>query len=75
MLIKRIENGNNFCCKNCNYTAQADINAAKNHEIKLPDSMFLLNRLYRKKKFYWKVEGFYSMDGTEFTVPSRNKTT
>lgn len=66
-------NGEQFTCLSCSYKEQSDINAAKNHEIVLPDSMFLLKCPNKPKEFYWKPEGFYYMDNTEFTVPSRNK--
>lgn len=60
----------------CGNTMDADLNAAKNHEIDLPVVDWTLRNQKRNlgNGFYWKTHGFYDSDGKEFTVPyTRNK--
>jgi len=43
----------------------ADLNAAKNHEISLPEIPYDLRNLNlnRKDGFMWREDGFYDLDG------------
>jgi ssDNA-binding Zn-finger/Zn-ribbon topoisomerase 1 len=62
--------GKEFCCKNCGFKSDADLNAAINNEVNLFD----LSKLYpldnKISGFFWKESGVYNLEGKEFTVPS-----
>jgi len=60
-----------YDCKNCGFTCDADLNAAKNHEIDLPDVPrgFLGQKLNLGNGFFWKSTGFSTFDGAEIRVP------
>lgn len=67
--------GKRYCCKNCGYESDSDLNAAKNHEIDLPPIIY---RLFPKKSnlgngFFWKPEGIFDFQGSEFIVPDNKK--
>lgn len=62
-----------FSCKHCFFQADADYNASCNHEQDLPSANWLRNRLDIPKKFFWKVEGFFDLNGLELTVPNTLK--
>jgi hypothetical protein len=48
----------------------ADLNASLNHEVDLPDVPYGLRILkLNRKGFFWKSEGFFNLEGEEFTVP------
>ena len=65
--------GKNFRCKHCNFTTDADLNASLNHEINLSSANFLRYLSNRPRKFFWKIEGIYDLEGQEFTVPDKEK--
>jgi predicted RNA-binding Zn-ribbon protein involved in translation (DUF1610 family) len=68
--------GKTYSCKHCGNTIDADLNAAKNHEVNLPEIPYSFsNQKYnRGKGFFWKPEGLYSFDGEELRVPlSKNE--
>lgn len=62
-----------FSCKHCFFSADADYNASLNHENYLPSANFLLYYLDKPKKFFWKEEGFFNLDGSELIVPDTKK--
>lgn len=62
-----------FSCKHCSFQADADYNASCNHEQKLPSANWLRYRLDKPKKFFWKENGFFNLDGSELTVPDTKK--
>jgi hypothetical protein len=48
----------------------ADLNAAKNHSIYLPDIRFLLGyKLNIKNGFFWNPNGVFDINGQEIRVP------
>jgi len=57
--------GKIYSCKHCGNTMDADLNAAKNHEISLPEIPYDLRNLNlnRKDGFMWREDGFYDLDG------------
>jgi hypothetical protein len=58
----------------CGLKIDADLNAAKNHELNLPNIPFELRRLnLNRKGFYWKPEGFYDLTGAALTVSLSKK--
>jgi transposase len=60
--------GKKFCCKRCKHQSDADLNAAKNHSIELPDVPRQLRiKKLNKKGFYWEPDGF-TLDGEKLTV-------
>jgi predicted nucleic acid-binding Zn ribbon protein len=66
--------GKVFECKNCGHLIDADLNAAQNHSITLPD----VPNTFRNHKlnvvgFFWKPSGFFNYDGKELTVPASIK--
>ena len=65
--------GKLFSCKHCLFQADADYNASCNHEQSLPSGNWLLYHPSKPKKFLWKQEGFFSLDGLELTVPDTKK--
>lgn len=63
--------GKVYSCKRCGNTMDADLNAAKNHEIDLPDVSYSLRKsgLNKKDGFLWTPNGFFNLDGSELIVP------
>ena len=57
--------GKNYSCKNCGNTMDADLNAAKNHVINLPEVPWTLRdlNLNRGLGFIWSEDGFYDLEG------------
>jgi transposase len=57
--------GKIYSCKHCGNIMDADLNAAKNHEISLPEIPYDLRslNLNRRNGFMWKEDGFYDLDG------------
>lgn len=53
----------------------ADINAAKNHEIELPaiSRSTELSKLAKDEGFFWLPDGLFSMDGSVLRVPNTTK--
>ena len=74
-VLKKARKGKLYVCPICGLVIDADINAAKNHEIELPDiprtSEF--SKLARKEGFYWLPSGLFRMDGSELRVPDTIK--
>lgn len=68
--------GKLYSCKNCGNEIDADLNAAKNHEIELPEIPFEIRsqRMNLGKGFYWRPDGFFILDGTELRVLFSEKT-
>lgn len=64
-----------YKCKNCNHVIDADLNAAKNHEICLPDLPWDLRsqKLNLGNGFFWKPNGIFTFDGVELRVPLSSK--
>lgn len=69
---KANRNGKHYNCKNCSYNNDADLNAALNHSIDLPDipKSFLGLKLNLKNGFIWNSFGFFNLDGSEIRVPN-----
>lgn len=65
--------GKSFSCKHCGFQADADYNASCNHEIDLPSANSLRLFKDRPKKFFWKINGFFSLEDQEITVPDTKK--
>ena len=62
--------GKEYKCKGCGFVCDSDLNAAKNHEVILPELPFdIRSSKLNIKGFYWLVTGMFSLDGEEFTVP------
>ena len=61
-----------YSCKGCSFEADADLNAALNHEQDLSPVplAFLGQKLNLGDGFYWKPDGFYETDGSELIVQS-----
>lgn len=62
--------GKIYCCRNCGHECDSDLNAAKNHEVDLPAIPY---RLFPRKMnlgdgFFWKPEGIFTFEGSEFIV-------
>jgi putative transposase len=57
--------GKIYDCKNCGNTIDADLNAAKNHEINLPEIPYALRKLNlnRKDGFIWNQNGYFDLAG------------
>jgi len=66
-------NGKSFSCKHCSFQADADLNASLNHEKYLPSATFLLYHSNKPKKFFWKEDGFFDLNGSEITVSNTKK--
>lgn len=72
---KHNRSNENFNCKGCNYTIDADLNASKNiliDIIKIPDYVWE-NKENHKNGFYWNPDSIYSCQ--EFAVPDVKKVT
>lgn len=70
LVRKSNRQGKVYVCSGCGYVGDADINAAKNHAIDLPDVSGLW---YSKQKlningFYWLENGIFGLDSKELTV-------
>jgi len=71
MVCKSHRKGKQYICSYCGNIIDADLNAAKNHEVDLPDvPKWLRNSKYNRKGFFWKSDGFYALDGSELRVPA-----
>jgi transposase len=66
--------GKEYKCKECKLHIDADLNAALNHEIDLPEIRFYFRQYLSKlSSFYWKSEGLFDNTGQELRVPGTNK--
>lgn len=66
----RKSGGKVFCCVLCQHHSDADLNAAKNHLIDLPDIPFSFRELkLNKNGFFWNPDGFRNLIGEVFAVP------
>ena len=65
MVRKANRKGKNYECKHCGHQMDADLNAAKNHSIVLPEIPYTLRKrnLNRGNGFFWKEDGFYDFEG------------
>lgn len=67
---KSSRRGELFKCKGCGHTANADLNAAMNHKVKLCDLPSRFRHLpNRSTGFYWNLNGLTDASGLEITVP------
>ena len=65
--------GKTFKCTRCNFTTDADLNAASNHETELCDANIAwYNHLNRSTGFYWLKDKVCDCDG-EPIVPHTQK--
>ena len=66
---KSSRRGELFKCKSCKHTSNSDLNAAMNHREYLCDLPSRFRCLPNKTTgFYWKSDGLFDVDGSEFTV-------
>ena len=70
---RKNRNGKLFSCKHCTFITDADYNASCNHEQDLPSAKFLRFLVNKPKEFFWKEEGFFDLQGWEFTVTNEEK--
>jgi transposase len=71
---KSNRSGKMFVCGSCGLTHDADLNAAKNHKVKLYDIPYRQSHLPNKSTgFFWTPVGIYSPDGEAITVPLAKK--
>ena len=69
LVHKSNRKGKYYCCSNCGFEEDADYNASLNHEATLHDIPVCLRRLnLNRTGFFWKEDGFYDLDGVQFTV-------
>lgn len=69
-VYKSARKGKDYICANCDLCIDADINAAKNHQINLPDiPKWLVGLNHNRKGFFWKSDGFFDSSGVELRVP------
>ena len=67
---KSSRRGELFKCKGCGHTANADLNAAMNHKVKLCDLPARFRHLPNQSTgFYWNLNGLTDASGLEITVP------
>jgi hypothetical protein len=70
LVRKSQRKGKVYKCKECGLEIDSDLNAARNHEIKLPDVPYELRREERNRAgFYWTQDGFFDLNRVEFRVP------
>lgn len=75
LVRKASSKGKIYSCPNCGLIIDADINAARNHEIELPEipRCNTASMLARTKGFLWYPDGLFLVDGSEFRVPDTHK--
>ena len=71
LVLKSNRKGKLYTCKACGYTADADLNGARNNSIDLPriPGWLINSKMNRKGGFFWKPEGLFNLDGSELRVP------
>ncbi len=74
MVRKSNRKGKLYKCKNCGIEIDADLNSAKNHEVKLPTIPYG----FRESKknitgFFWKETGLFDLDGKELETLAPEK--
>lgn len=71
MVRKSNRKGKTYSCNSCGYIGDADMNAAKNHEISLPEIPYKLRiSKLNRTGFYWIKTGFFDLLGTSLeSVP------
>ena len=75
LVLKSNRKGKLYKCKQCGNQIDSDLNAAKNHEIDLPDIPFNLRaQKLNIAGFFWKETGLFALSGREleFPVPKKN---
>lgn len=75
LVHKTSRKGKLFTCPNCGLVLDADINAAKNHELNLPDlpRCDMLSSMSKTSGFFWTHDGLFNPDGSELRVPNSSK--
>lgn len=65
--------GKIYTCKRCHFFCDADLNAAKNHEVNLPDVPYELrkSRLNLGDGFLWAPSGFFNLNGGSLQSPPK----
>ena len=71
MVRKANRKGKTYSCNSCGFIGDADLNAAMNHEISIPEIPYTLRiAKYNRAGFYWTKDGFYDLAGTSLeSVP------
>lgn len=65
MVRKANRKGKTYTCNSCGHISDADINAANNHSIRLPEIPYALRMSkLNKSGFYWVESGFYDLLGS-----------
>ena len=74
-VLKKARKSKLYICPLCGLVMDADINAARNHEVELPaiPRTTEFSRLARADGFFWLPSGLFSMDGSELRVPDSFK--
>jgi len=69
LVRKKNRNGKEYSCVYCGNIIDADYNASLNHEVELPEVSWEMRSLkLNHEGFFWKPEGFFALNGEEFTV-------
>ena len=62
LVRKANRKGRTFICKGCGYTADADLNAATNHELDLPEIPYWVRQQQLNRPgFYWLMSGLFTV--------------
>jgi len=73
LVKKSNRKGETYTCKHCGSIMNADLNAARNHAVELPEiPLDVFKSKKNLKGFFWNLSGFEDF-GTEFTVPASEK--
>ena len=65
MVRKANRKGKTYSCNSCGFIGDADLNAAMNHEINIPEIPYTLRiAKYNRAGFYWTKDGFYDLAGS-----------
>jgi hypothetical protein len=74
-VLKKARKGKLYICPLCGLVMDADINAARNHEVELPaiPRTTEFSRMARADGFFWLPSGLFRMDGSELRVPDSFK--
>lgn len=71
LVLKSNRNKKSYCCESCGQIIDADLNAARNHSLDLPEIPTWLSRsgLNRREGFIWNQSGLFTRTGEVLTVP------
>lgn len=76
LVRKANRKGKIYSCKYCGCEIDSDLNAARNHEVVLPEIPWTLQKMNKNRGngFFWKPTGFFDMNGgiLEYPLPSKS---